>query len=229
MLDGILCYRDAAIMLFGNIKAYISLVIINFPMLVIASNAARIDGENREFAISELLTTGIPKLQMLSLGAGINFVLFSFYIFLLTMSFTFGGSDTMIAFLAFIMIAETGLANFIFIYVAETIKLRNFKTSYNEAKISFHRDPKLIWGFMPVSVLLALTMCYLVYDFADAFSDIAAVMSNSNAAIDMQHAVLHAMLSAIMLVLLNTLSLAAKGMLVRRIRIREKEASKYIA
>ena len=270
MLDGLLCYRNAAVMLLCNIKAYLSLVIMNtlffaltilcpalvysllggtsgmepalvsgmlvitvfmlanFLMLTAATNAVSIDAENRTFAISELFRTGITRLQMCMLGAGVNFVLFTFYIFIIFMLLVFAGQQAAMAAGSLILLAEAVISVFLFVYVTETVRAGDFKKAYSLAAESWRRYPRLMYGFIPVCIILCLTMAYLVYTFADGMADIARVV-NEAAVLDMQQAVLHCMLSVIFLVLLNTLNLTAKGMLIRRMDELKKEDQKYIA
>jgi hypothetical protein len=204
-------------------------VIINFPMLVVASNAVSIDEENRSFAFRELLRTGIAKMQMCSLGIAINFVLFSFYTFVLSMTKVFGDNMAVAAFSALLLIIEIVISDFLFIYVHETIRLKDFKNSYYSAKKAFHRDLKMTYSFITITIITGLTMAYLAYVFIDGFFDIATVLNKPNVPVDMQLATLHCMLSFIILILLNTVNLTAKGILIRRIREKEKEDLKYIA
>jgi hypothetical protein len=204
-------------------------VIINFPMLVIASNVVKLDEENRSFAFMELFQTGIPKMQMCSLGIAINFVLFTIYTFVLSMTQVFGDTQAVVAFSALLLIVEIVAGDFLYIYVHETIRLGNFKTSYESAKKAFQRDLKLSYSFATLTIITGLTMAYLAYIFVDGFLDIATVLNNPNVPVDMQLAVLHCLLSFIILILLNTINLTAKGMLIRRIREKEKEDLKYVA
>ncbi len=208
--------------------ALIIFLLMNFPMITVAVNAVKVDEENRAFAISELAQSGISKIQMWMLGAGINFVLFSFYLLIATLTWTFAGLETMVALSAFIAIIEFALSTFLYIYVSETIKLKDFKTAYGSTRGYFSKYPKLIYGFIPLMVIMGLTMCYLVYSFLEAAYNIAAVMNNPNVPVDLQSAVLHGTLAVVFLVLLNTICLTAKGVLVRYIQRYEKERQKYV-
>lgn len=199
--------------------------IVNYPMLVLSQNIVDLGEKDESFTIKDLFKVNIPWKTIFAMGIGINFIVNSTLIAIFVFAKVTSSTDVLTAFSTFLLFVVMFASLYSYLYVNKANTMGKF-LGFTDILTTIGKYPKLCYSFFGLYMLAALINCYLIYTFVAGMDVMITFILRDQAFNDLQLSFIHAGFSIVLLIIFNTLNLAAKAQLFRTIC--EKDQQKII-